>query len=135
LWQGHQPSATTFNAKKNTAVVFKYDLASRRMFDNESGDSLIFDRILPEDGIHVCRLVHGDKVIPFRATLTWEGVKPPRAVWLVEYLGKNLLGVLTVNLDPVERQDVILKINDALLSYSARNGTEFEGALVRVKGE
>jgi hypothetical protein len=103
------------------------------MFDSESGDSVIFDRILPEGGIHVCRLVHGDQVIPFRATLTWENVNPPRAVWSVEHLGKNLLGELTVSLDPVERQDIVSKINDALLSYSARNGPEFEGALVRVK--
>jgi hypothetical protein len=112
---------------------FIYDWTIKAMVDTETGDRLIFDRVLPEGATYVCRMIFNHQEVPFRATLTWEGSSPPKAMWLIEHLGKNLLGQLTVVLDPQSRINAIGKITAALLSYSDSLGAEFAEASIRVQ--
>jgi hypothetical protein len=112
-------------------MSFVYDWKLKGLVDSETGDKLLFERILPESATYVSHLICNEQDVPFRATLTWEGSSPPRAVWCVEHLGKNLLGRATVTLAPEFRDIVKDTITRALLDYSASRGSEHEGAKVR----
>lgn len=101
------------------------------MIDSASGNALIFERILPEDGVNVCRFRHGEQDVPFLARLTWEQSKPPRAVWLVEHIGKNLLGILSIDVTRIDMTYVRENIELLLVNYSRRLGVEFDGVSVR----
>jgi hypothetical protein len=114
-------------------MTFKYDQKNRQMLDDVSGDSLVFERKLPEGSTHVCHFMCKDLVVPFCATLTWESVDPPRAVWWIDYLGKNLLGEIKVHMTAAQREAVISRITEALLIFSAERGQEFEGVCIRLR--
>lgn len=117
--------------QREGAMAFIYDQAGRRMLDDASGEYLIFDRILPEDATYVLRFVSGEQTIPLRSRLTWDRSNPPHAVWQIENFGKDLMGQETVKLDPDARKRTSDRIKEALLSYSAGRGPEFQGAIVR----
>lgn len=112
-------------------MTFVYDWEIRGLIDQETGDRILFERVLPESATYVCQLVCRDKQVPFRATLTWDGASSPRAIWCVEHLGKNLLGQVTIVLTPECRESVEDTITRALLSYSATRGPEHAGASVQ----
>jgi hypothetical protein len=115
------------------AMTFVYDWNMRGLIDEETGDRLVFERVLPASATYVCHLVCRDQQVPFLATLTWEGSSPARAVWCVEQLGKNLLGQVIISLSPEFREIVEQTLTRALLSYSAHRGPEHAGASVRLQ--
>ncbi|MFN7735688.1 MAG: hypothetical protein ACK5O8_06200 [Pirellula sp.] len=112
-------------------MPFVYDIKIRGLIDRETGDRLLFERVLPESATHVSYLVCRGQQVPFLATLTWDSTNPPRAVWCVEHLGKNLLGQVSIVLTPEFREIVEDTITRALLSHSADHGPEFDGARVQ----